>query len=393
MGAPASVVFLWVVGIGLVGCGGDAERGGIVHDTIGGVPSVMSPERGLLGDTVPWKLTQYLLVAGDQLYDREPAVYALDVGILPNGNVVVLDSGNRRVLRFRPDGAYIGSFGGAGQEPGQFVTPLFLEVAGDRVYVLDSGLNRVTEFDSAGIFINRFQVNLAGLAGTTPLFVAGGPDQLYVAAEPVPFLQEVRDTGQAVIYRMSMSGAIVDTVAMFLPSTWTTIESAEGSFSYVKPRLSPAPWLSAEPGSVALSVGARYLIEIRYPSGALVRRVARQYENVAVTPEIRDSVLDELEGVRSGLPREALELVSFAPVVPAIEGLVLDDQGRLWVDVYSSDPTRRDIFDAEGQFLGPLYLPQPMQLEDVRGNWACGVISEATGQAAVVCYRVEPEDR
>ena len=384
-------VLLVAVTYGLVGCSGEANRSGIVHDTIGGVPSVMSPEEGLLGDTVPWKLTQHLLVAGDQLYEGQPAVYALDVGILPNGNVVVLDSGNRRLLRFGSDGGYLGSLGGPGEAPGQFVTPLFLEVAGDRIYVLDSGLNRVTEFDSAGIFLSRFEVDLAGLAGTTPLFAAGGQDQLYVAAEPVPFLEQMRDTGQAVIYRIRMSGAIVDTLVTFPPSTWTQIETSEGRFSYVKPRLSPLPRLSAEPGAVALSTGARYLIDIRYPSGALVRRVARQYENVAVTPEIRDSVIDDLEqGGR--IPRAALEMLSFAPVVPAIENVVLDDRGRLWVDVYSSDPRRRDIFDAEGQFLGPLYLPQPLRLEDVRGDQVCGVISQVSDQAAVACYRLSGDN-
>ena len=377
--------------LGVGGCESAAERAGIVFDTIGGVPSVISPERGLLGDTVPWQLTQYLLVTGDQLYDRKAAVYALDVGILPNGNVVVLDSGNRRVMRFGPNGSYIDSFGGPGQEFGQFVTPLFLEVAGERVYVLDSGLNRVTEFDSAGIYLDRFEVTLAGLAGTTPLFAVGGPDQVYVAAEPVPFLAEVRDTGNAVIYRMNMSGAIVDTLALFLPSMWTQIENSEGKFSYVKPRLAPEPLLSADPGGVAIITGARYLIELRYPSGALVKRVARQYENVAVTAEVRDSVLDELSQLQNALPREALDLVSFAPVVPAIEGLVLDDQGRLWVDVYSGDPMRRDVFDAEGQFLGALYLPQPMELEDVRGDRACGIINQLGGEAAVVCYRISED--
>lgn len=371
-------------------CQSESERAGIVHDTIGGVPSVMNGERGLLGDTVPWALTQYLLVTGDQLFDRKPVVYAMDVGILPNGGVVVLDMGNRRVLRFDPDGVYLGAFGGPGEGPGQFVTPLFLEVAADRIYVLDSALNRVTAFDTSGVFLSRFEINLAGLAGTTPLFDAGGPDEVYLAGEPVPFLTEVRDTGQAVVYRMNGSGAIVDTLALFLPSSWRRIEDAGGRSSFAKPRLAPTPRLSARPGMVALTMGARYMIEIRDPSGKLLRRVARQYENVAVTPEIRDSVLDALEQVPDALPRRALELVPFAPVVPAVESLVMDDRGRLWVDVYAPAVRRRDIFDAQGQFLGPLYLPQPVKLEDVSGDRACGMVVETSGPSAVFCYRVAP---
>lgn len=374
--------------IGALGCQGDADRAGIVQDTIGGVPSVMSSDRGLLGDTVPWRLNQYLLVTGDQLFDRQPAVYAMDVGILPNDGVAVLDMGNRRVLRFGADGVYLGSFGGPGEGPGQFVTPLFLEVAGERIYVLDTSLNRVTVFDTSGVFLSRFEIDLAGLAGTTPLFAAGGPDELYVAGEPVPFLTEVRDTGQAVIYRMDRSGAIADTLALFLPAIWRQIEDSEGRSSFAKPRLAPTPRLSAIPGRAAVTLGARYMIEIRDPAGALLRRVARQYDNVAVTPEIRDSVLDEMGRVPDAMPREALELVPFAAVVPAVESVVMDDQGRLWVDAYGGEARRRDIFDAEGRFLGPLYLPQPVELEDVSGNRACGMIVEMSGPSAVFCYLI-----
>ncbi len=369
------------------GCGGDAGQGGVVIDTIGGVPSVMSPERGLLGDSLPWKLTQYLLVAGDQLFERKAADYALDAGILPNGGVLVLDSGNRRVLRFGPAGDYVGFFGGPGQEPGQFVTPFFIEVAGSRIYVVDSGLNRITAFDTAGIFLSRFQVDLAGLAGTTPVFAAGDDDELYVAAEPVPFLEAARDTGLAVIYHVNMAGRIADTVASFPASTWSSIERAEGQATFIKTRLAPTPRVSAAPGAVALALGARYLIEIRSPSGSLLRRVARQYENVAITPAIRDSIIREMaEGPRQ-LPRESLELLPFAPVVPAIDDLVLDDRGRLWVSVYGG-ATRYDIFDADGRFLGPLFLPQPVKLVDVRGERVCGTIPGAGAQSAVVCYRL-----
>ncbi len=381
-----------IVAFALYGCGGDAGGGGVVTDTIGGVPSVMSPDRGLLGDTLPWRVTQYLLVAGDQLFERKAADFALDAGILPNGNVVVLDAGNRRLLRFGADGEYIGFFGGPGQEPGQFVTPFFIEVAASRIYVVDSGLNRITAFDSAGIFLSRFQVDLAGLAGTAPLFAAGGDDELYVAAEPVPFLESARDTGLAVIYHFDMNGQIADTVASFPPSTWAHIEREEGQGTFIKARLAPTPRVSAAPGAVAMTLGARYLIELRRPDGSLLRRVARQYENVAVTPAIRDSILDALAAGPRGLPRASLELIPFAAVIPAIDDLVLDDRGRLWVKTYG-DPTRHEIFDADGRFLGPLFLPQPVKLVDVRGERICGTIQGAGAQSAVVCYRLSERAR
>lgn len=378
-----------LLAVAAYGCEGDRTEGRIVYDTIGGVPAVLNPERGLLGDSVPWELVQYLLVAGDQLYDGEPAVYALDVAILPGGGVVVLDAGNQRVLRFDPEGVYVGAFGSAGEGPGQFVSPLFIEVADSLIYVVDPGLNRLTAFDTSGIFVSRFQIELARLVGTTPLFEAGAPHEIYMAGEPAPFIPEAQDTGQAVLYRLDRSGAIGDSVLTYRPSSWTRVQRPDGGSSFVKPRLAPEPKMSAIPGMLAVSTIAPYVIEIRRPNGELLLRIARQYTNVAVTLAIRDSVLDRLAQGPGRLSREGLELVPFAPVVPAIEGLVLDDAGRLWVDVYApGELTRRDIYDAEGRFLGPLYLPQPVRLEEVRDGRVCGVMSELTGQAAVVCYRL-----
>jgi hypothetical protein len=385
-----NTAFLVGICVLLFGCRGDAAQGDVVVDTIGGVPSVTSSERGLEGDTVRWTLEQYLVIAADQLYDRLPTVLALDVGILPNGNVLVLDASNNRVMRFDGHGAYIGSFGRSGEGPGEFATPLFLEVADSEVYVLDVELNRVTAFDTAGLFLRRFDLDLGGLVGTSGIFVAGGVDEIYVAGEPAPFIEEARDTGRAVLFRVSGSGDLADTLLSYTTSDWTAIQRADGGFSYVKPRFAAGPRLSAIPGAVAVATTARYLIEVRDASGAVLQRVSRDYENVEVTDELRDSVIAIMEA--GGLPREALEMVPFAPVIPAVNRLLLDDQRRLWVESYQpSEPTRRDIFDDEGRFLGPVYLPFPMRLEDVQGDRACGVVIQASGASAVVCYRIRED--
>jgi hypothetical protein len=373
--------------VALVGCQGDTARGDVVVDTIGGVPSMMSSDQGALGDTVPWTLEQYLAVTADQLYDMMPTVLAVDVGILPNGNVLVLDASNNRVLRFDTLGAYVSSFGRPGRGPGDFEAPVFLEAADSEVYVLDIELNRVTAFDTAGLFLRRFEVDLGGLVGTSGIFVAGGANELYLVGEPAPFVAEAQDTGNAVLLHVTGWGQIADTVLSYVPSSWTAIRRPDGGISYAKPRFAPEPRLAARPGAVAVTTMASYAIELREPDGTVLQRIARDYENIEVTPALRDSVLDMLAS--GGLPRESLETLPFAHFIPAIERLVLDDQGRLWVDPFDpAEPTRRDVFDADGQFLGPIYLPLPMRLEDVQGDRACGVIIQPSGASAIVCFRI-----
>ncbi len=380
---------LVLIALILSGCGSEIGGGGIAVDTINGVPSVRNPERGLLGDSVPWGLTEYLRVGGEAEYDGLVATYALDVGIMNDGGVVVLDAGNQRVLRFGPDRAYIGSFGGQGDGPGQFRVPLLLEVADSLIYVVDPGFNRLNAFDASGDFLFSFDLELGGLAGTSPAFAAGGPDEIYLFGEPAPFAAAARDTGRAVIIRMDRAGAITDTVLTFPPSQWTPIQLPSGRTTFAKPRLMPEPKFSAKSGAIASSATSGYVLDVRTPRGSPMRRISREYRNTPVTMEVRDSVLNRLAQGPTRMPREYLELVPFAPVVPAIEDVVLDDRGRLWVDVYvPSQPNRVDIFDEEGFFLGPLHLPEPVRLEDVRNGIACGMISQASGQAAVVCYHV-----
>ncbi len=375
-----------ILGAGLGSCSGEGARGDMVVDTIGGVPSVISNQPAV-ADTLPWTLENYLVVAADQLYERKSTLLALDVAILEDGGVLVLDGTNDRVLRFDSLGAYVSSFGRSGEGPGQFDTPLFLEAADSEVYVMDVKLNRVSAFDTGGVFLRRFNVDLAGLVGTSAIFEAGGTGELYMAGEPAPFVAAARDTGRAVLYRFNRYGTIVDTVLTYTASVWTPIQRPDGGISYVKPRFAPEPRVSGQPGSVAVATGARYLIEVRAPDGTLRRRVARTFEPAPVTDAVRDTVLDML--AQSGLPRETLETVPFARVIPAIERLTLDEAGRLWVDPYIPDePTRRDIFDAEGGYLGAVYLPLAMRLEDIAADRACGVISQPSGASAVGCFRI-----
>lgn len=80
-----------------------------------------------------------------------------DVTVLSNGNIVVADTGNRRVQIFGPDYEFIGQLDG-GEFP--FEEPLAVDVlrreSGDEILVLDSTLQWVYRFDAAGNLIDRF---------------------------------------------------------------------------------------------------------------------------------------------------------------------------------------------------------------------------------------------
>lgn len=110
---------------------------------------------------------------------------ALDgVAVDQAGNVFIADTGNNRVQKFTPDGAFLTSWGALGAAQGQFNAPADVAVGPDgSVYVADTGNNRVQRFNTDGGFISTW-----GQAGTlegqfnAPSGVTTGPDgSVYVA--------------------------------------------------------------------------------------------------------------------------------------------------------------------------------------------------------------------
>lgn len=108
------------------------------------------------------------------------------VAVAPDGTVYVADTWNHRVQRFSADGRYLGGFGyfGQAEAPEAFWGPRGLAVdSAGRLFVADTGNKRVVVFDRSGAFVGSF-----GGAGyepgrlDEPVGVAVAPDgAIYVA--------------------------------------------------------------------------------------------------------------------------------------------------------------------------------------------------------------------
>jgi hypothetical protein len=81
-----------------------------------------------------------------------PLNHPSDVAVAASGNILVSDGyAAHLVHRFSPEGHHLGSFGGAGRAPGQFMEPHALWAFADgRVAVVDRCNDRVQVFTEAG---------------------------------------------------------------------------------------------------------------------------------------------------------------------------------------------------------------------------------------------------
>jgi DNA-binding beta-propeller fold protein YncE len=74
-----------------------------------------------------------------------------------NQRIYVADSKNNRIQKYDIGGNYILSWGESGSGPGQFNTPLGIDIDYEgHIYVVDSGNNRIQVFDTLGNFVRMW---------------------------------------------------------------------------------------------------------------------------------------------------------------------------------------------------------------------------------------------
>lgn len=132
---------------------------------------------------------------------------------------------NARVAKVGPDGAWLGSFGGPGDGPGQMNTPHSIASdAEDRIYVADRGNRRIQVFDTAGKVVRQITVDVPfdpatrpaigampdqnPPPGTAKTMVAGAPWAVCITPPPHQVLY-VSDAYPGRIYKLSLDGTVL----------------------------------------------------------------------------------------------------------------------------------------------------------------------------------------
>lgn len=110
------------------------------------------------------------------------------IAVDARGNVLIADTGNKRIVIFDKDGNYITEFGSAGFDPGQFDEPVGVAVAPDgTVYVTDTWNQRVQAFtpsDDGKFYFPTLQWDVNGWFGQSldnkPFIAAGADGHVFV---------------------------------------------------------------------------------------------------------------------------------------------------------------------------------------------------------------------
>jgi 4-amino-4-deoxy-L-arabinose transferase-like glycosyltransferase/sugar lactone lactonase YvrE len=154
-------------------------------------PDAPSPAAALIGAAQPALAVQKAgSISGNGAW-----LEARGVGVLPDGRVVVGDTGHAQILVYDKSGKQVAAWGRPGDGEGQFATLSDIAVSGDGVIAaLDAGHRDVQLFDGNGTLLAHLRNDQIGISPASGL--AWGPDgKLYIA-----------DTGGGRVLRVSRSG-------------------------------------------------------------------------------------------------------------------------------------------------------------------------------------------
>jgi hypothetical protein len=368
-------------GLALAACSADAGTGDgtVFRDSAGVAIAESDHTRPAWGDD-GWRLSDTPLIEVGSLDAEGPEQFlgVMDARLLPNGNLAVVNARLQRVVLFDAQGQHLRTIGRSGDGPGEFRSPWQVHpLAGDSLMVVDI-YRMVSVFDAAGAYIRRFVPG--EIVGETQGAPIGqfGDGSLFLMQYQHGSNEGRTGLGKSQVepVRVGLDGTILERFGLF--------DEQVVNFGAPAPHLFGA-WGKFRPDGEAFwyAWGERFEARRIERDGRVTRLVRLDLPRRPVTQADKDGVLEGWRARVRGTPQEPaitayISRATFEEVLPALDNLLVDDEGNLWIEDYRvwshrAPPTWR-VFDAEGRYLGPVAMPagfQPLQVTGgkVVGRW------------------------
>jgi hypothetical protein len=340
--------------------------------------------------------------------------------VLRNGEIVVPQSQDHRLLYFDAQGRPAGSFGHEGAGPGEFRVVGLYGTVGDTVWVSDGQNARVT-FIGPGQKLLRTTPTLwklksnagdgTGLpatsnAGLLVLASYANGDFLTEASLP-PNVQRPTwfpsDATSSVWVVARADGVVRRVIARNsrTPERCTTSGTINGKLHFTAwiPFCDQALRAVAQDGSRIIFVSGSditgsetsYRVTVIAPSSDTVFTREYPYHQVPIPRHVVDSVI-ELRAGQPGMPADEAQIfrsmklpATYPPVLRAFPGL----DGTIWLEEPAADALHHwRILDARGEPVGIVTLPTSVTAQVADRGTVWGIDTDADGIQSVVRFTV-----
>lgn len=353
----------WMVLVSLsLACGGDSRSGspGFEVDTLpGGALHVRTDAEGRWArtDRDGWTLEEELRIG--RLEGDGPDVFGQVRDVIPGtgGSLWVLDSQAHEMRQFGPDGVFRQTVGGPGEGPGEFgFNPCAHAAPHEEIWVESGG--RWQRFDAEGELLGGQQVTRSLGCG---ILTWRGEELAAAFSEFDPETREA--SGALILHDRLPDGSVAprDTVAMpSVPARPTVEWFVDGRLrrrSILPLAHSPGYFLQDSGVFWVTDGGGAYRFRRQALEGDTLLVVERPYEPVPVPDSVRSAEIEGLDWDDRGYPDD-FDPSDVPAVFPPFERIVEAEDGTVWLRRrVEGGRTSYDVFDAGGEFLGPVGLP------------------------------------
>ena len=279
----------------------------------------------------------------------------------PDGSIFLMDQD--QLLKFSPDGRFLGNFCKPGQGPGELQSLQGYILEGDEILAYDRSANKTVRITLAGRWLDDMKVD-GWYETMTRNWIVGSRVDL-------PHVKGVLADAKYSFFGTSRSDGSLNKTYVFL-----------GKF-YVKPpvmmRWDFLNWVpDAKRDLLFVSLSRDYEIKLLdFNQGRIVRTFRREYPKVAFVPPVNMKAVYEQGGTpRPDHERDVLEL--FLPDV------------SLWVRTSTVDADKGelfDIFNVDGDYLDSFFVQVKGSIMGIRGDTIFAKETADDGTIAVVLYK------
>ena len=367
------------------------------HDSAG--IRIVQNDRPAEAYRIPWRIGPEPSVSIGEVTGEDP--YLLDnvndATILPDGRIVIANTGTNELRVFDSGGVHMATWGGEGEGPAEFTSLWTVEPwPGDSVVAWNYSTWVVSIFDSAGAFGRSFVLDLE----------AGALEPRAVLSDGSILGRTGQTSGEG--YRRSR-----ETYQLRHPKTASPVEfgTHPGRESYIGFQdgialmgfllfgrsLWEAPWGEL----VIITPNDDY--EIRAydrATGTLACIIRREYESRVPTREEVDQALEETlagtgwTGQRLEVARRGYGNMPLVEQFPAFRELLTDPLNHLWVRKATLPGMDRPaplwtVFDPEGRALGFIEMPDGLTVFEIGADYLLGRVTDDLGVESVQVWGLE----
>lgn len=340
-----------------------------------GVRIVESPREALV-TSLPFEVDTVPDLELGEVDSTGPTAFESISGIvgLPDGGLVVLDAGSGGLRWFDASGEHVGTSGGRGQGPGEFLDPVVLpQFQSDSLLVFDRGRRAFTwvALDGSGERTLRPAGQL--LVGSPRMATSAGAAFRSTPSSGPCVENEPCETSRLLRW-IDPTGSVADTLAVY-PRRMMSFRERPGLPSVRLGGPFDQEGLAAVgPDGPVIEGSPRFELKQFDPEGGLIA-IFR------VDGPAREASQDALDQYLQGFSdpdrfERVYELMGLPDYLPAFQALHVDPLGFYWAELFRPGEAGASewlVFDRDGRARGIVELPRELEVHEIGEDYVLGL--------------------